>query len=283
MKWREHIYIDHCIPFGLRSAPKLFNILADLLAWIAKQAGVSYLIHYLDDYLTMGPPYTPSCQHNVDTFVALCAELGVPLATDKLEGPSTSLSFLGIILDSHRMEIRLPSDKLARMQQLIETWLPLKKATKRQILSLVGTLQHASKVVRPGRSFVARMYAAAAKLRKMYFITRLNRAFRSDLLWWHAFLQTWNGFSVLRHPSASPHPNYCAQTDASGTWGCAAVLGSQWLQWQWPLQWRQIGIMAKELVPIIFTCIVWGPLLSNVITPEIIYCVNGIGNALDFA
>ena len=108
------------------------------------------------------------------------------------------------------------------------------------------------------------MYAAAAaKLRKMYFITRLNRAFRSDLLRWHAFLQTWNGFSVLRHPSASPHPNYCAQMDASGTWDCAAVLGSQWLQWQWPLQWRQIGIMAKELVPIIFTCIVWGPLLSK--------------------
>jgi len=41
--WGEHIYIDHCIPFGLRSAPKLFNILADLLAWIAQNAGVSYL------------------------------------------------------------------------------------------------------------------------------------------------------------------------------------------------------------------------------------------------
>ena len=35
MRWKDQIYIDHCIPFGLRSAPKLFNILADLLAWIA--------------------------------------------------------------------------------------------------------------------------------------------------------------------------------------------------------------------------------------------------------
>ena len=56
MKWRGNVYIDHCIPFGLRSAPKLFNILADFLAWIMENAGVSYLIHYLDDYLTMGPP-----------------------------------------------------------------------------------------------------------------------------------------------------------------------------------------------------------------------------------
>ena len=38
------------------------------------------------------------------------------------------------------------------------------KASKRDILSLVGLLQHATKVVRPGRTFVARMYTTAAKL-----------------------------------------------------------------------------------------------------------------------
>ena len=263
MRWRDQIYTDYCIPFGLQSAPKLFNILADLLAWIAQNAGVSYLIHYLDDYLTMGPPASTVCQCNVNTFVSLCAELGVPLATDKLEGPSTSLSFLGIVLDTNRMEIRLPSDKLARIQELLKTWLPRKKVRKKQILSLVGTLQHATKVVRPGRAFLSRMYSTAAKLREMYFITRLNKAFRSDLFWWHAFLQSWNGLSILRHPSISSHPECYAQTDASGTWGCAAVLGSQWLQWQWPPEWYETGIMAKELVPIIFTCIVWGPRLSK--------------------
>ena len=69
-----------------------------------------------------------------------------------------------------------------------------------------------------------------------------------------------------QHPSTPLYlitPGIYAQTDASGTWGCAAVLGSQWLQWQWPPEWYEIGIMAKELVPIIFTCIVWGPRLSK--------------------
>ena len=115
----------------------------------------TYLIHYLDDYLTMGPPASATCQHNPEIFTSLCAALGVPLASDKLEEPSTSLSFLGIILDTDRMEIRLPSDKLTRTLALLQTWLPKKKATKREILSLVGTLQHATKVVRPGRAFVA--------------------------------------------------------------------------------------------------------------------------------
>ena len=39
MKWNDKIYIDGCLPFGLRSAPKLFNILADLVSWIAAQEG----------------------------------------------------------------------------------------------------------------------------------------------------------------------------------------------------------------------------------------------------
>ena len=32
MRWDQHIFIDKCLPFDLRSAPKLFNILADLLS-----------------------------------------------------------------------------------------------------------------------------------------------------------------------------------------------------------------------------------------------------------
>lgn len=69
-----------------------------------------------------------------------------------------------------------------------------------------------------------------------------------------------------QHPSTPFYlitPRLCAQTDTLGTWGCVAILGSQWLQWQWPPECYDIRIMAKELVPIIFTCIVWGPHLSK--------------------
>ena len=203
VKWRESICIDHCVPLGLWSAPKFFTILADLLAWIGQNLGISYLIHYIDNYLTMGPPQSSLCQRNLEIFTRLCKDLGVPLASEKLEGPTTSLSFLRLILETDRMEIRLPEDKLYRIQALLKNWLTRKKATKREILSLVGTLQHASKVVRPGRTFVSCMYATAAKLRKMHYITRLNTAFRSDLFLWHTFLGSWNGKSVLHHPAYS--------------------------------------------------------------------------------
>jgi len=39
MEWNKGIYIDTCLPFGLRSAPKLYNILADLFCgyWISRR------------------------------------------------------------------------------------------------------------------------------------------------------------------------------------------------------------------------------------------------------
>jgi len=119
------------------------------------------------------------------------------------------------------MEIRLPQDKFTRrIQEMLVKWLHKKKATKKKILSLVGLLQHATKVVRPGRTFVARMYTTAAKLQKMHFYTRLNREFCSDVIWWHIFLQSWNGRSMLHHPALTLAPDFSIQTDASDSWGC---------------------------------------------------------------
>ena len=263
MKWKDKIYIDGCLPFGLRSAPKLFNILADLLAWIAAQEGISGILHYLDDFLIIGPPHSHVCKQNLDTFMQLCDNLGIPLASEKIEGPSTSLSFLGICLDTACMEIRLPNDKLSRIRLTLAQWLHKKKATKREILSLVGLLQHATKVVRCGRTFIARMYATAAKVRELHFFTRLNREFKSDLAWWYAFVQHWNGLSILQSPNLPPSTQITIQTDASGSWGCGAVCNHHWLQWQWPEAWTSKDIMAKELVPVVLSCAVWAPLLTK--------------------
>ena len=261
MLWHRQVYIDKYLPFGLRSAPKLFNILADLVSWIAGQHGVSCMLHYLDNFLLMGPPHSSDCQQDLDTFIQLCSYLGIPLASEKIEDPTTSLSFLGITIDTSRMEMRLPKDKLARIQEMLSQWLGKKKATKRKILSLLGHLQHASKVVRCGHIFTARMYATAAKLKKLHFYTRLNRQFRSDLAWWYTFVCHWNGLSILRDPTMVPSTPIAIQTDASGSWSCGAVYNHRWLQLRWSDEWMHQDIMAKELVPVVIMVAVWGPLL----------------------
>ena len=58
MKWRDRVYIDTVLSFGLRSAPKVFNALADSLEWILHDMGVEHTLHYLDDLQQKGNTVT---------------------------------------------------------------------------------------------------------------------------------------------------------------------------------------------------------------------------------
>ena len=49
------------------------------------------------------------------------------------------------------MEISLPEDKLEQLKKLLAEWKGRKGCTRK---SLIGHLQHAAKVVRPGRRFI---------------------------------------------------------------------------------------------------------------------------------
>ena len=93
MQWAGQIYFDTRLPFGLRSAPKIFTAVADALQWVLLKQGVSWVAHYLDDYITMGPPEADTCAKNLDIMLATCTRLGVPTAPGKCEGPATSLGF----------------------------------------------------------------------------------------------------------------------------------------------------------------------------------------------
>ena len=61
MEWKGALYVDTCLPFGLRSAPRIFTALADMLEWGAKKHGVTHLLHYLDDYYHGGSRVTRVC------------------------------------------------------------------------------------------------------------------------------------------------------------------------------------------------------------------------------
>lgn len=134
MQWDGTIYVDSVLPFGLRLAPKIFPSISDSLEWILRLNQVSHVLHYLDDFLTAGAPQSTQCNQNLGRIIKVCESLGLPLATEKIEGPSTSLVFLGILLDSSKMEIRLPDQKLQNLKTTIAEWLE-KKVVPREICS----------------------------------------------------------------------------------------------------------------------------------------------------
>ena len=190
--------MDAALPFGLRSAPRIFTAVADVLEWRAKFEGITHIIHYLDDFLILAPPGSSRCRQELEGLLALFGRLQVPVAAEKVEGPSTRLVFLGIVIDTSRMCLRLPSEKLDNLRTMVADWLPKKSCLIRDLQSLVGKLQHASKVVRPGRTFLRRMFELLKGRPRGQQFVRLSAAFRSDLMWWHMFLESWNGVGLLQ-------------------------------------------------------------------------------------
>ena len=98
MQWNGQVYVDGMLPFGLRSAPKIFNAVADALEWCIAKEGVKNIYHYLDDFATLGSPNSEECDWNLHTLQLVCKELGIPLAAEKQAGPSTTIEFLGITI-----------------------------------------------------------------------------------------------------------------------------------------------------------------------------------------
>ena len=95
-------------PFGLRSAPKLFTAVADAIGWVLFQMGIRLQIHYLDDYLFFVHPSSNDAYSLFPSVLNTLDHLGVPVATQKIEGPATTVTFLGVIVDTVRLELRLP-------------------------------------------------------------------------------------------------------------------------------------------------------------------------------
>ena len=135
--------MDTALPFGLRSAPKIFTAVADAVEWIVKANGVEHLFHYLDDFLLVSEPSARAGLQQLSTLLCIFDTLRLPVAEEKLEGPSTVVTFLGIEVDTVAMELRLPQKKVSKLKSLVKEWLGRHSYRKKELQSLVGKLQHA--------------------------------------------------------------------------------------------------------------------------------------------
>ena len=176
MQWQGNYFVYITLPFGLPSAPYVFSSVADLVDWVPKkQYDMSFLLHYLDDFHTLGPPNSQTCQRNVDTSIQQFQDWGIPLHPDKLESPSTILTVLGIELDSLVLQARLLLEKFACIDTHLVPWSQKRHCTRKELESLIGNLQHACKVVPSGRTFLHCMINLLSPFCRENHPIRLNR------------------------------------------------------------------------------------------------------------
>ena len=132
----------------------------------------------------------------VRSFLALCKEIGCPVALDKTEWANTIIVFLGVLLDGVNHCISVPDDKKCKALSLIHQAVDSKKVTIKFIQKLAGTLNFLNKAIVPGRAFTRSMYDklkirdAQGNALKQYHHVNLGAEFINDCRVWEIFLET---------------------------------------------------------------------------------------------
>ena len=263
MKWKNKYYYDRCMPMGCSSSCKTFETFSSALEWIARtKFKIQHVLHLLDDFLFIAPSER-LCQQQLNIFLQFCSYLGVPIAPEKTFGPSTTLSFVGIELDTVLKEARLPQDKLDKCVTTILEFRHRKKVTLRELQSLIGLLNFACSVIQPGRAFLRRLIDLTIGIKLPSHKIRLNREVKKDLDLWLKFLQDFNGKSFFLDDDWFSSSKLNLYTDASGAHGFGAVFGSHWCYGKWPNDWAYRNIAILEFYPIVLSLYLWGHAMSN--------------------
>ena len=262
-RWRGLYYMDAVLPMGCSSSCAIFEAFSNALHWIAQyQLSVSGVVHFLDDFLFLAPS-KDKCLSDMQAFMDLCADIGVPLAPSKTIAPTTALPFLGITLDSVRLEARLPVDKLEQCKLLLRAFSVRSKVSLRELQSLIGVLNFACSVVVPGRPFLRRLIDLTMGVVKPHHHIRLTQQVKMDLAIWLEFFSSFNGRSFFLRELTVSSDSLQLYTDASGSIGYGAVCDSQWFYGVWPASWRHYNITALELYPIVAAVVTWGVSWKN--------------------
>lgn len=266
MQVDDDFFVDKALPFGCSISCALFEKFSTFLEWCARKASDSEaIIHYLDDFCGGGGSEVEARRilaSILDTF----EELGVPVAPEKVEGPSTSIKFLGLIVDTIAMEVRLPVDKLSALQTLVADFLSKKaKCTLQELQSLIGSLNFACRAVVPGRAFCRRLIDATKGARKPHHKIRISEAMKQDLRVWSSFLKSYNGASYMLDQTWLDNDSLHMYTDAAGSVGFGAFFQGSWACGAWPVDWQDNSpdITFKELFPIVLAVEIWGDRLRN--------------------
>ena len=250
--FKDMFFVDLCLPFGLRSSVNRFSQLADASLWILNAT------NYLDDYFLAAPGASQQFQEQLKLATSVFATLGIPLAPEKVIGLLNVITYLGIEIDSSKIELRLPERKIEEMSGILAQLKGRKKCTKRELLSLIGKLSFASKIIPSGRTFIRRLIDLSTTVRRLSHRVSLNHDAREDINWWQQFLPSWNGRQKILDINTTLCPSVNLYTDASGQIGFGIYFNGEWVAQKWPEKFAQNSIQWKELFPIYLACYIWG-------------------------
>ena len=247
-KWFGRYIFYCCLPFGLATAPRIFNLFADSLQFIAEAHNPKLyeinsfksLDHYLDDFFS-GHPTLEIAQKQFNRFAGLLTNLNIPTSPKKMVSPTQKIIILGYKLDTTTQSVSIPLDKINKYLKDVKYLLHYKnkyKCTIKLLESLSGKLRHCATAFYGGAAFVRGL---EAKLNYMKYNKKasphkhfaIDRRIAYDLTFWKNNLPKLTYSTPFWFILNKRTPKFTIYTDASESSTCksfgAVVSNGYWL------------------------------------------------------
>ena len=269
MQHEGFYFVDKTLPFGCSISCAHFEKFSTFLEHCIKEhTNTNNWMHYLDDFL-VGDKKRESANVILSKALSLLNSFGVPIAKEKIFGPATIITFLGIEIDTEKMQVRIPQEKIVdildQIDMFIEKHANKSKFTLRQLQSIIGKLNFACKAIQPGRAFSRRLIDATIGLSKPFHHKRVSDEMVQDLIMWKQFLVSHNGITMMLPNEWLDNESLNFFTDSSGSIGFGIIFENAWIAAAWPdnLIIPRTNIAFLELFPIVMAILIWGPSLQN--------------------
>ncbi len=268
IKVGDQYFVDKALPMGASCSPAHFERFSTFLEWVTiERSQSSRMCHYMDDMFFAGPKGETgpqSCSTLLETFQEVCKEFGVPLAADKTVGPTSTITFLGLQIDSEKQIISIPSAKLDTVKEKVERALSARKITLKDLQSLIGSLSFICRAISPGRAFLRRLIDQTCGVSRPWFKITLSEGALSDLRMWRIFMQEFNGVTIFPDQFWLGQDDLQLFTDACKSVGFGGYLRGKWFQGRWPEEIAKSRSIAwMEFFPIVVAIVLWSHVLRG--------------------
>lgn len=247
-RWGGRTYSYSALPFGVNLAPRAFTkTLRGVLGEIRRR-GVRCTI-YIDDLL-LAARTAALAVHQMAFVILLLTELRFSVKREKTGViPKQLVEYLGVLVDSVRLEMRLPPARMTRVLKVVRKWARETTPMKvRKLARLIGSLSSFKDCLAPTHLFLRALNIAkqaGVKSNGWEGSLLLPPVAKQELFWWENNLRALNGRCF-----ALPTPSTILQTDASDTgWGAILRRGEMYVETMgtWDEEDKLLSICPREL------------------------------------
>jgi hypothetical protein len=254
------IHLDHNACFGSGSSHAMLGRCANGICAIYQFNGIQDVIKWVDDFIFFRYPTNQeapwSYSYTTSLVDSIAADLGWPWAPKKHSPFASSFTYLGMTWDLDNKKVFFAQKKKDRYLGKIANWELGSPVTKKEVESVIGTLNHCSMVLVAARTHLPSLYEFArrfnSKSSNPFTTHKVTPKVANDINWWRTQLSADFCGMVLRPPPPPLNLQICM--DASTSWGIGFWMEGKWIAWRsipgWKTDGRDIGwleMVAVEL------------------------------------